>query len=167
MTPPVETRPPAQGPTQRTSPRVRTTETIVAAVLVVAAVWLLATDVLFNDPAHLDKLRVDNPSEYDIDIAISPDDPAGRVLVGRAVQECGTAFHKIVDQGPIWVIHFRTQGQDGGEVRIDRSQLEHDDWTLRIPDDVIERFRTDGAPQPPTKQCPAEYDARTIDACIA
>jgi hypothetical protein len=152
MTPPVETRPPAQGPTHRTRQRVRTGQTILAAALLVAVVGLLATAVL-DEPARVDQVRVDNPSEYDINVDVRPVDSPGRLLLGRAVQECTTPFHLVVDQGPTWVVRFSAQGVDGGEVTLDRAQLERDGWTIRVPQTVIDGLRESGAPAPPNQRC--------------
>ena len=152
MTPPVETRPPAQGPTHRTLQRVRASRTMLAAVLLVAGMWLLGSFVL-TDPARIDEIRIDNPSEYDINVDVRPVDAPGRLLLGRAVQECTTSFHLVVDQGSTWVIHFAAQGHDGGEVTVDRVQLERDGWTVRIPAGVIDGLREAGAPAPPNQRC--------------
>jgi hypothetical protein len=58
-----------------------------------------------------------------------------------------------VDQGPTWTIHFSAQGRDGGDVTVERSQLERDGWVYRIPDSVIDDLRTAGAPRPPLQRC--------------
>src|SRR5690242_7550229 len=108
MTPPVDIRPPARRPTKGTRPRRPVGSVALAAVLLVAGVWLLSV-VVFDDPARVDQLKIDNPSEFDIGVDVRAADAPGRLLLGQAVQRCATAFHDLIDQGSRWTIHFSAQ----------------------------------------------------------
>jgi len=134
---------------------VRAGQTVLVAVLLLAGTWLLGM-AAFDDPTHVDVVRIDNPTEYDINVAVRPIDSPGQLLVGRAVQRCTTPFHLVVDQGSTWVFRFGAQGRDGGEVAVDRAQLERDGWTLQVPQEVIDTLRDSGAPPPPNQRCAAE-----------
>lgn len=153
MTPPVDIRPPARQPTRAAGPKRRVGSVVLVTVLLVAGLGLMS--VAFDDPARVDRLQIDNPSEFDIGVDVRAVNDPSRVLVGRAVQQCSTSFHEIVDQGTTWTIHFSAQGRDAGEVTVDRAQLEGDGWIYRIPADVIDALRTAGTPPPPLQRCAA------------
>jgi len=125
----------------------------------VAALMLggvLVVDVsVFDDPPFVERLAFDNPSEYQIDVALSASGSTDTLPVGVAVQRCITGYESIIDQGSTWTLHFSSQGRDGGETSITRDQLERDGWTYRVPDSVIDRLRAQGAPVPPDHSCPA------------
>ena len=154
MSPPVEIRPPAKHPeVARTA-----TGNVMKVLLVVAAtvmtMWGLNA-VVFVDPSRVERVTIDNGSEYDIHIDVFEAGSVGRLPVGVAVQHCATDFSQVLDQGATWEVRFRTQGVDGGAVIVDRAQLERDGWMLRIPDDVITHLRAAGAPPPPVHGCPS------------
>lgn len=58
-------------------------------------------------------------------------------------------MEQITDQGEVWIFRFGGQGEQGGELRIDRSQLERESWRVRIPDRIGYELAAKGAPPTP------------------
>ena len=156
MTPPVEIHPPAHRPIRRFVPARRVGLAAVAVAASFVALWLVSA-VAFRDPDIVGRLRVDNPSGYDIHVEIAePVGGGGRLALGVAGQRCTVEFADVVDPGPTWIVRFRTQGRDGGEVTVERSDLEQADWTLPVPTEVIDRFTAAGVPPAPRHSCAPE-----------
>lgn len=153
MTPPVEIRPAAHRPTRR-SLRATQVGAVLAAVAVTSLVFLLVV-AAFRDPVFVDRVRIENPSGYDIRVDIADSDVGGRMLLGVAGQHCTTEFNDVIDPGSTWVVRFATQGRDGGAITVARSELERSGWTLRVPDEVVQRFAVGGAPLAPRHSCAA------------
>src|SRR5581483_7181688 len=69
----------------------------------VAALMLggvLVVDVsVFDDPPFVERLAFDNPSEYQIDVALSASGSTDTLPVGVAVQRCIAGYESIIDQG--------------------------------------------------------------------
>jgi hypothetical protein len=55
----------------------------------------------------------------------------------------------VVDQGEVWLFRFDSQGKTGGELRLNRSELEASGWRIAIPDEVGTRLADAGAPPTP------------------
>ena len=150
--PPVEIRPPAHRPTRASKGATRIG---VAAVVVAAAalmLWLMVA-VVFRDPGFVDRVRVENASGYDIHVDIRERDAQSRLPLGVAGQHCASEFEDVIDPGSTWVVRFTTQGRDAGELTVSRAELERDGWTVRVPDDVVDRLASAGAPPAPRHSC--------------
>jgi hypothetical protein len=119
---------------------------------VTAAVVVLLSAVVFKDPDFVDHIAFQNDSSYDIHISVS-NNGVDVLPVGAALQHCTTTFEQVIDQGSTWHIRFRSQGRDGGEAIVNRTDLAGADWSYRIPDSVAEQLRSSGAPTPPTQSC--------------
>lgn len=124
---------------------------IVAAVAVIAAVALAAVPAsrLLEGPSFIDTLLVENPTRYDIRIDVSGEDGSGWMTIGTARREASSTFEEVIDQGEVWIFRFHAQAEEGGELRIERSELADDGWRLRIPDRVSEELQGKGAAFPP------------------
>ncbi len=125
----------------------------VVGMLAVAAFLFTVAGRLFDDPERVARLRFDNPSEYDIHVAVTASPDGGLLPLGVAVQRCSTDFHEVIDVGPTWIVRFATQGEDAGAMTLDRDQVVRDGWTIRIPDDVVSGLRASGVPAPPVHRC--------------
>ena len=152
MTPPVDIRPPAHRPSRTSG---RATRLGVAALAVAGSalvLWLMAA-VVFRDPEFVDRVRIDNPTGFDIHVDISERDAPSRLPLGVAGQQCTTDFEDVIDPGSTWVMRFTTQGRDAGEFTVSRTELERDGWTVRVPDEVVDRLASAGAPPAPRHSC--------------
>ena len=155
MNPPVEIRPPAHLPARRSARATRIAAVVVAVAAATLVVWLMIA-VLLRDPRFVPRLRVDNPSGYDIRLDIAAVDRQSRLPLGVVGQHCTSAFEDVIDPGDTWVVRFAAQGRDGGAVTVSRSQLDADGWTIRVPDEVVDRLRGAGAPPAPRHSCAPE-----------
>ena len=151
MSPPVEIRPPAHRPV-RSARATRVAAIVVAVTTASLVLWILVA-VAFRDPRFVPRVRVDNPSGYDILVDVAAVDGQSRLPLGVVGQQCTTEFEDVIDPGAAWVVRFATQGRDGGEVTVARAQLEGDGWTLRVPDEVVNRLSAAGAPPSPLHSC--------------
>ena len=118
-------------------------------VLMAAVLGALLLVGCISEPAHVARLTVDNPTDYDVLVTVSAPNDRGSVALGTARRRGESTFESILDQGEVWVFRFEAQGEDGGELRMTREQLEADGWQLLIPDSVSERLQEKGAPIPP------------------
>lgn len=101
------------------------------------------------EPARVDQLSVTNPSEYQIRVRV------GNSTVADVEAETSRQYCDVVDQGQRWVFTFAGQSVEAGTMEIDRSALADNDWTVVIPNNVIETLRA--APiEPPPVQDPAD-----------
>jgi hypothetical protein len=105
---------------------------------------------LLEGPSFVDQIAFENPTKYHIRIEVSDGEAGGWMAIGAAAERNTTStFRQIVDQGEVWLFRFSAQGEDGGELRLTREQLERDQWQVRIPDRVDEELQAAGAPFPP------------------
>lgn len=115
-------------------------------VSMLASFLLLVPTGLLAMPATVDRLTVENPTAYDISVAVSGANDDGWMSV-LIVEHDGTAWTtNVIDQGDTWRFRFRGQGRAGGELTINRSDLVTADWTVTIPTEVGDRLAELGAP---------------------
>ena len=124
----------------------------IAAVL--GAVALIALVVgpftaLFESPSFVDEITFANPTEYHLLIEVTGAERDGWMSVGTAQRSSTTVVEETIDQGNVWIFRFSGQGQQAGELRLTRAQLEGERWTVRIPDSIGAALRAMGAPPPP------------------
>lgn len=103
-----------------------------AAACVVLAVGVL---MLSAEPARVDQLTVTNPSEYQIRVQLG-DSPLIDVEARTSRQ-----YRNVFDQGEQWVFTFSSQSIEAGTIEIDRSTLANNNWTIVIPEYIIETLR--------------------------
>jgi hypothetical protein len=99
-------------------------------------------------PAHIDRLTVDNPHRWMVDVDVSDADRDGWVGVGTVEREEERTLASILDQGPLWTIRFAYAG-----VHIDRrmtdGQLERQDWHITVPDQLADELIAADVPESP------------------
>ena len=100
-------------------------------------------------PSFVDRMAFDNPSEYDVLIRLTGEERDGWLILGTARRAATTTVGEIVDQGDVWIFGFFAQGEEAGELRVERSRLEGDGWRVTVPDQVAAELRAKGAPPPP------------------
>lgn len=113
-------------------------------VAVIAAVALFVVSNLTGTPAKtVARVTFVNNTVYDIEVTVSGTGD-GSLALGTVRAHRTTDVQDVVDQGRTWVLHFGAQGVDGGEVRMDRADLEHASWRVVVPAAVAQRLADAG-----------------------
>ena len=122
----------------------------VAVALAVAAgvAGLLFVTQSMDLPEVVDQLTVENGTDFQLRVEVSDGAGESRVRVGTVEAESTKAFSKVIDQGEVWLFRFHGQGRMGGELMVDRSQLEADGWMLVVPNSVADELRAQGVSPP-------------------
>ncbi len=119
-----------------------------AAVLAAGMVAALGP-VLLRGPSFVERITFVNRGPYDIQVEVS-DDEGGRWMSVTTANAASTSLAlQVIDQGPIWVLRFRAQSRDAGQLRITRAELEQAGWTVEVPQSVTDSLRGAGAPPTP------------------
>lgn len=100
-------------------------------------------------PGTISRITFENPTNYALDIEVSPGPGAGWTSAGSVRQRSTGDVHEIPDQGDVWVFRFDSQGESGGELRLSRTELEASGWRVAIPHEVGQRLAQEGAPPTP------------------
>jgi hypothetical protein len=119
-------------------------------IIAASAAWLLVFPTgLLDMPFTIDRLTVDNPTVYDISLAVSDADGESWLPVLIVDRESTAWTTNVIDQGDIWRFRVRSQGRAGGELTIPRAELEAAGFRLTLPSEVGERLARYGAPPSP------------------
>jgi hypothetical protein len=135
-------RPPA---VRRHRPALLTAAGLAAAV----AALLLATRWLTPTVSFVDRVTIDNPTPYHLEVDVIGAGRSVAVAVGALGPEQTKDFRGVIDQGREWTFRFSSGPTDGGEVRIARARLVGDRWRVTVPPDVADRLRAGGVPPSP------------------
>jgi len=108
----------------------------VLAVLILAPALAPATFV--------PRLRIDNPTPFDVNIDLATGDGAGWFQLGTVARETEGVLEEIADPGPAWVFRFSYAGVDAGEVQVSRAALREAGWQLAVPAEVVEKLTAAG-----------------------
>ncbi|MGH9263450.1 MAG: hypothetical protein ACRD1D_02030 [Acidimicrobiales bacterium] len=100
-------------------------------------------------PRTISRITFENPTDYALDIEVSPGPGAGWTSAGSVRQRSTGDVHEIPDQGDVWLFRFDSQGENGGELRVGRTELEASGWRITIPPEVGQRLVQAGAPPTP------------------
>jgi hypothetical protein len=126
----------------------------VAAVVVgglVALVLIFAGTQALEGPGVIERVTVDNPTPYQVEVAVAGSDGGSRLTLGPVSSGESHAFASVVDRGDRWVVHVTSARSDGGEFVVRRADLERSKWVITIPNEVASRLAANGAsPRPPT-----------------
>jgi hypothetical protein len=121
-----------------------------AAVLAVAVAAALAFLVGPSaGPATVPRLTFENNTAYTLDIEVSPGTSTGWTSAGSVRQHTTADVNEVIDQGDVWLFRFDSQGEEGGQLRLSRSELQASGWRIVVPDDVGTRLAAAGAPPTP------------------
>jgi hypothetical protein len=118
-------------------------------VIAVVAIGLVLAMVPHLRGGHfVDHLRVVNRSPYDIDVDVASSPYDGWMPIGTAANRRTVTADAVYDLGDVWYVRYRTTN---GELqqRVARSTLEEDNWTVRVPDEFVDRLRAAGASMSP------------------
>lgn len=141
----MQTHPPLQ---QRRRTRRRRPDPDLLTVAAAAVVAVVLVVPISRAPRTVDRLVVDNPTPWDLHVRVGDGDGGWLPL---PVSPAGTreAVRSVVDRGPTWVVEFSVGGERPPPVRLDRSDLAGDDWTIRVPDEVVAALSAAGVPPTP------------------
>lgn len=131
------------------TPRIRLVHGAAVLVAILGAACVVFAARFLDGPRFIDRITVENPTRYDIGIEVTSGDRDGWIAVGTVEYRETTIFEEIIDQGDVWLFSFSAQGEDGGELRVTRSDLERASWTVRIPGAVGDQLQERGVPFPP------------------
>jgi hypothetical protein len=118
-----------------------------AAIVVVIALVLVAAR-LTETPKTVGHLVVQNPTKFDLSVAVSGGDASGWMAVGAVRRGSTTTFRDVVDQGDTWTFRFSAQGKDS-DLEVSREDLARAGWKLEVPTSVSDALRAKGAEFPP------------------
>jgi hypothetical protein len=116
-------------------PRWRWTGETVAAIVSVTVALVAGLVMTAAEPARVDQLSVTNPSDHEIGVRV------GNLQLADVQAGTTRQYRGVFDEGQRWSFTFASQGIEAGAIEIDRSELAGDDWTVVIPDDVIDTLR--------------------------
>jgi hypothetical protein len=125
------------------------------ALAVAGSVLMLVVSnaVAFDDPGFVERVTVQNPSEYDIRVVVAPSSGSAVLPLGVVGQRCAATFGDVVDQGDSWTVRFEAQGSEGGTATVEREALERNGWVVQVPASVVEHLRQTKVPAPPVHGC--------------
>jgi hypothetical protein len=105
--------------------------------VVVAVAVAVIGPLAVRGPTFVDRVTVDNPTAYDVDVDVTGRDGRALNLVFAAAGTTETV-RDTIDQGETWVFRFSYGGTDAGALRLDRAALERQDWTVEVPAEVAD-----------------------------
>ncbi len=118
------------------------------ATAVVAVVVVLCAVVLRPVLAEPDRVAVvvDNPTAYDVNVAVRSADGTGRVLLGTVRAGAARSFAGVVDRGARWTVEFSYAGVPAPAIDVPRESLVTDG--VAVPATAEARFREAGLAVP-------------------
>jgi hypothetical protein len=118
-------------------------------LIVAVAIALAVALCLPHAPPTVDVV-VANPTEFELTVEATSAHRDGWTTVGVVEAHTTMPIDDVIDQGGTWILRFAGQGRGGGELRLDRSDLEQGSWRIEVPARVGDRIRGQGgAPSPP------------------
>jgi hypothetical protein len=140
MSPVLTPAPPQAAPT-----RLGRNIVVVALGALLGLAVILGVSRALEGPGRVDRVTIDNPTPYAVEIAVAESDGGGRLTLGPVSPSGRHMFEAVVDQGDRWVVHVTSARSDGGDVVVSRATLERDGWVIRIPEQVGTKLGNDGA----------------------
>jgi hypothetical protein len=120
-------------------------------LVAVAGAYLAATAVVvpaLRPPAHVDRVTVDNPHEWAVNVDVTDTGRAAWLGIGTVEREEEKTFASILDQGDEWTFRFAYRGADV-ELRLTGAQLAEDRWRVTVPRQLAEELRSAEVPETP------------------
>jgi hypothetical protein len=85
-------------------------------------------------------ITIVNGTGYDLTVEVSDDARGAWLPVATVEAGSERLSQEVLDQGDVWVFRFLRAGEPIGELSLDRTELERDNWRIEVPDDVRERL---------------------------
>jgi len=120
----------------------------IAAVVVggiVALVLIFAGSQALEGPGVIERVTVDNPTPYQVEVAVAGSEGGSRLALGPVAAGERHAFASVVDQGDRWIVHVTSARSDGGQFVLRRADLQRGKWVITIPEEVASRLAANGA----------------------
>jgi hypothetical protein len=120
-----------------------------AQVVAAAVASLVATSLIWQSPSRVSSITVRNPTEYEL--FVSAGRPGSGTTMPLVIVRPGDTreVRDVVDMGDQWVLQFRSQGRDAGDLVLHRAELEAGGWFVTVPTSIGQALRNQGAPRPP------------------
>jgi hypothetical protein len=118
-------------------------------VAAAAVLVIVAASHLLAGPSFIPRITVVNGTDYALDVDATKAGHQGWLPIGTARQHSTTVFEQVADEGDQWVFRFRTEGIDGGELRVSRTALEQARWRIEVPTSVADQLKAAGATPTP------------------
>ena len=131
----------------RAAPR-RTAVATIGIGAVAALVVLPLLGALAREPGRVD-LTIVNRTEYDVEVTVTGGRAGAALALGTARKRSTTEVGEVLDVGETWIFRLTAQGQDAGDVRTTRRQLEQDQWRIEFSPALGEALADRGVPPPP------------------
>jgi hypothetical protein len=109
------------------------------AIALACLLALTVANVFLDDPERVD-LEITNPTPYVLSIEITDGGRGAWQPTARLQPGATRTIEDVLDQGDVWVLRFRGQGRDGGELEVPGHDLERASWHVDIPAEVGERL---------------------------
>ncbi|HEV3134674.1 MAG TPA: hypothetical protein VG348_08215 [Acidimicrobiia bacterium] len=120
----------------------------VAAVVVgglVALVLIFAGTQALEGPGVIERVTVDNPTPYQVEIAVAGTAGGSGLVLGPVSSGERHVFASVFDQGDRWVLHVTSARSDAGEFVVRRADLERSNWVITIPNEIASRLAASDA----------------------
>ena len=140
MSPVLTPAPPQEAPTRLG----RNVAAVVVGVFV-ALVLIFAGTQALEGPGVIERVTVDNPTPYQVEIAVAGSAGGSGIALGPVSSGERHAFASVVDQGDRWVVHVTSARSDAGEFVVRRTDLERSNWVITIPNEIASRLAASGA----------------------
>ena len=112
----------------------------------IAVVFLLlgVSPACASNTGTVERLTIRNRTRYDLEIRVTDADRDGWIVLGRTQRGARTVHESIEDLGDVWIFRFESAQTLGGELRLDRTQLARNRWTVEVPGEVDDALRKAG-----------------------
>lgn len=114
-------------------------------VALLVCVWLLGACAAVGGTRYVERLTLDNPSEYGFSVDVS-DGRSGWLSLGEVKRESEDVIEEVIDMGKVWVFRFSFHGRFEEQITIDRTKLRAEGWRVSVPETLIGRLRASGEP---------------------
>jgi len=117
------------------------------------AVVVLSTALAFGlsglEPHRIDRLTIDNTTEYDLFVEVRGDGEGWMPVIISPRGRAAAAQH-VIDQGDTWTFRFTGQGYHGGTAQYRRDTLISAGWRIEAGPAIQQQIASQGAePSPP------------------
>ena len=112
---------------------------------IVALVLIFAGSQALEGPGVIERVTVDNPTPYQVEVAVAGSEGGSRLALGPVAAGERHAFASVVDQGDRWIVHVTSARSDGGQFVLRRADLQRGKWVITIPEEVASRLAANGA----------------------
>lgn len=115
-----------------------------------AVALLVSVAACTSGGGTIESLTVVNRTAYDVEVSVTSADRDGWRLLGRVSAGERAVDEQVEDIGDVWIFRFEYGGEPViDDLRVDRAELEGDEWTVEVPREVEERLQArDEDPSP-------------------